>query len=54
MKTKQLYLGKYQAGDHEVSSTGNGLACNCGFKGDCKHIKATLESLKKAEFGTVH
>ncbi len=51
MKTKQIYLGKYQAGDHEVSSTGKGLVCSCGFNGDCEYIKATLEFLKKAEFG---
>lgn len=52
MKTRQIYLGKYQAGDHEVNSTGRGLVCNCGFNGDCEHVRATLEFLKKAEFGT--
>lgn len=52
MKTEQIYLGKYKADEYIVTETKNGLICNCDFFGDCKHIKAILESLKKAKFGT--
>lgn len=50
-QVKQIHLGKYQMGDNTIETSPSGLVCDCAFQGDCTHVKKTLESLKKADFG---